>query len=81
MFSATAGVHVGVADLDDVQAHLLADQLLHSETILLVCSPPLPMTMPGRAQWRKMVTTSLLRSISILEHRPYRVFFRYLRIF
>ena len=29
------GVHVGVADLDDVQAHLLADQLLHSETILL----------------------------------------------
>ena len=34
------------------------------------------------AQWRKMVTTSLLRSISILgTPAPYRVFFRYLRIF
>src|SRR5699024_7007279 len=29
------GVHVGVLHLDNVQAHLLADQLLHSEAILL----------------------------------------------
>ena len=47
-----------------------------------ICSPPLPMTMPGRAQCRKTVTTSPLRSISILgTPAPYRVFLRYLRIF
>jgi hypothetical protein len=45
--------------------------------ILLISSPPLPMTTPGRAQCRYTRTLALSRSISILGiPAEYRVFFR-----
>ncbi len=77
-----AGRWVGVFDLNDVDVDRLADHLLELVRSLSISLPPLPMTMPGLAQW--MLTCSLSRWLGVQcarsrswgRQRRYSCFFR-----